>query len=94
VNRQLRVYTIKPGRLEDWLDEWNDHIRPLRDQFGFMVLGPWLNREERKFVWILGHEEDWETADASYYASPARKALDPDPARHLASAEHLQLEDP
>src|SRR4029077_14720455 len=37
---QLRMYRIQPGRMDDWVDEWRAHVRPLRESMGFTVLGP------------------------------------------------------
>ncbi len=87
---QLRVYTVKPGRLDAWLDEWSAHVRPLRERLGFRVLGPWIDESSRTFVWILeyGGPDEFEAADRAYYASPERRALEPDPARHL---EHVEM---
>jgi hypothetical protein len=80
---QLRVYTVKEGALEDFAREWDEHVRPLRLAHGFSILGPWLGADTETFVWILGHDGDFEAADTAYYGSPERQALDPDPARHL-----------
>ena len=86
---QLRVYTVKPGELEDWLDEWREHVAPLRERLGFRVLGPWIDEEASVFVWLLEYEgeDGFSAADARYYSSDERRALDPDPARHLANVE-------
>ena len=87
---QLRIYAIKPGEMEEWLEEWNAQIVPLRLSYGFQVVGAWTIDGEDRFVWILRYAgpKSWEDADADYYDSPERKALTPDPARHLASQEH------
>ena len=82
---QLRDYQVKAGEMEEWLAEWTASVRPLREQFGFRILGAWVLDSERRFIWILAHE-DFESADDRYYRSPERRALQPDPARHLASA--------
>jgi hypothetical protein len=79
---QLRMYTIKPGELDDWVNEWREHVLPLRRAHGFAVVGPWVRREEDLFVWLIGHE-NLAAANEAYYASPERRSLDPDPARHL-----------
>lgn len=88
---QLRSYRIKEGELDEWVDEWRQQVLPLRRDHGFDVLGPWIVRAESRFVWIIGHDE-FEEADARYYASPERIALDPDPARHLAEAQTWLME--
>ena len=82
---QLRMYRVKPGELDRWVDEWHATVKPLREAMGFDVLGPWVG-EDDLFVWLIGRE-GFEEADAAYYASSERAALDPDPARLL---EHVQ----
>lgn len=89
---QLRMYTVKDGAMEEWLREWDAGVLPARRAHGFSVLGPWVNRPERRFVWIVGHEGDFETADKAYYDSPERAALQPPPTRHLDEVVTLMLE--
>jgi len=87
---ELRLYRAKDGELDAFVREWRQHVLPLRRAKGFDVLGPWV-AEDGRFVWILGHE-DLAAADAAYYASPERAAVDPDPARHLEEATHVRME--
>ena len=91
---RLRIYEVKQGELEAWIDEWSRLIRPLRERLGFRVLGAWADEESSMFVWLLGHEgrDGYAAADAAYYASPERAAIAPDPARHLASTRELKVE--
>ena len=91
VEYQLRIYTVHPGAMDAWIDEWRRHIGPLRRRFGFEVLGPWVTVDDR-FVWILGFGgADWQAADDAYYASDERRAIDPDPARHLLHTEQWMM---
>jgi len=79
---QLRVYEIESGRLQDFVEEWRDLIVPLRRKLGFEVTEAWASEEDDTFTWLLAYDgEHFTTADAAYYASPVRKALQPDPAR-------------
>jgi hypothetical protein len=96
VEYQLRIYTVRAGEMEEWLDEWRRHVLPLRRTFGFEVVGPWVTEEEDRFVWILGYdgERGWAAADAAYYESEERKSLQPDPARHLAGVETWMMRAP
>jgi hypothetical protein len=94
VTFQLRIYTVRAGEMEQWLDEWRAHVMPLRRKFGFEVIGPWVVDDENRFVWILGHEGEWAAADAAYYESDERKSLEPDPARHLANVETWMMRSP
>ena len=90
---QLRSYTINDGELAEWIEEWRTHVAPLRRKLGFRVLGPWV--DDDTFVWLLGYDGDdgFAAADGRYYASPERKNIDPDPARHIKHADHKQLHD-
>jgi NIPSNAP protein len=89
VKFQVREYTVKPGEMQEWLSEWRSKIVPLRHSCGFEVLGAWMVDGTDQFIWIMSYKgpKTWEQADADYYSSPERKALDPDPARHLAKTD-------
>ena len=87
---QLRLYGVLEGEWDDWVREWRDEILPLRVSLGFEVLGPWRTADGR-FAWLIGHD-DFDAADAAYFAAPERAALDPDPARHLTAQETIRLE--
>lgn len=86
---QLRIYTIKSGEMQDWISEWKSVIAPLRRRHGFELVDAWTCDEPARFIWILRYdgERSWEEADADYYNSPDRKAIDPDPARHIEKTE-------
>jgi hypothetical protein len=90
---RLRIYQVKQGQMSAWIDEWSRLIRPLREQLGFRVLGAWTDEESSTFVWLLGYDgpDGYDNADAAYYASPERAAVEPDPARHLASTRQLKV---
>ena len=65
---------------------------PLREGHGFTVDGAWVIPDQSRFVWLLSYSGpgSFEDADASYYASPERAALTPDPAELiLESQTHL-----
>jgi hypothetical protein len=89
VKFQIREYTIKPGEMHEWLGEWRSKIVPLRQSHGFEVLGAWTVDGTDRFVWIISYKgpKSWEQANDDYYSSPERKAMDPDPARHLAKTD-------
>src|SRR5262245_65137037 len=84
---QLRIYAIAEGKMDEFIREWREQVAPLREALGFRVDGAWTDQETNSFVWVLSHDGDFEAADAAYYASPGRKALDPDPARNIEANE-------
>lgn len=89
----LRDYRVKPGEMEDFVSEWKTKIVPLRKKLGFEVVGAWTVGDGR-FVWILGYQGksgDFEEANERYYSSKERKAMKPDPARHLAEIKHWMM---
>jgi hypothetical protein len=89
VRYQLRIYTIRPGEMDAWISEWTAQIVRLRRTHGFEVAGAWTIAASNRFVWVLSYSgsKSWEHADADYYASAERAALDPDPARHIIRTE-------
>ena len=91
---QLREYTVEAGRLDDFVREWRDLVLPLRLAQGFSVLGPWVERDASRFVWLLGYDGDIRAANEAYYTSPERAAMDPDPARLIAETREVWLEAP
>ncbi len=84
---QLRDYTIKPGQLHRFAELWRTNVRPLREKKGFVVEGAWKVPSEEHFVWIVSYDgpDGWDAANKSYYDSPERKAMDPDPASFILS---------
>src|SRR5262245_25241074 len=84
---QLRTYTIRQGRLEDWVRRWREQIAPLRLEFGFEIGGAWLDREQNQFFWVLAYDgpESFEEMNDRYWASPERSALDLDTDEYLLS---------
>ena len=77
-----------------WVDEWNRLIAPLRRRLGFEIVGAWTADQGDRFIWILRYEgpSSWEEADAAYYASPERGAMNPNPARLIVEPRHVWLE--
>jgi hypothetical protein len=88
---QLRIYAIKDGLLDEFVDFWRAEIVPLRLRFGFRVAGAWADPETRTFAWVLEHP-DFEQAAADYYESPLRKALSRDPAAFIDSSDLHMLD--
>lgn len=88
---QLRIYTIKPGLLDEFTAFWRAEIVPLRQGFGFAVDGAWSDVETSTFAWIASHD-DFDAAAAAYYASPDRAALTHDPAEYIDAMDLRMVE--
>jgi hypothetical protein len=91
---QLRVYHIAAGHLDDFVAAWLAGILPLRRALGFEVEA-WRQIDGDRFIWLLRYEGPgtFADADARYYASPERAALDPDPAQWIVGNETYDLSD-
>jgi hypothetical protein len=87
---QLRIYEVKPGERETFIEDWREVIVPLREEAGFEVVGAW-REGVNGFIWILGYDGDFEAADAMYYTADARTTMTHDPAVRLAKVETKQL---
>ena len=91
---QIRIYTIKEGQLQQFAEEWKENVYPLRLEHGFQIDGAWLIEKKAQFVWLLSYSgpESWAAKEEAYYASAARKAMDPNPARLILRPEEYFLE--
>jgi hypothetical protein len=62
---------------------------------GFKIPAAWLIRETNQFVWLLSYDgpEEWQDKEVTYYDSPERLTMHPDPAQLIARNETYDLED-
>jgi hypothetical protein len=88
---QLRIYSIKDGMLDEFVEFWRAEIVPLRRRFGFAVAGAWADTDTRTFAWVVTHP-DFERAAADYYDSPDRRSLSRDPGEFIESSELRLME--
>ena len=90
---QLRDYRVEEGRLAEFVAAWTAGVLPLRRAAGFEVQA-WSVDAESRFLWILRYDGpgSFEDADDAYYASPARVALDPDPAQWIVDQQTVMLD--
>jgi hypothetical protein len=88
---QLRIYTLKPGSLEEFTDFWRGEIVPLRRRFGFTVAGAWSDAETATFAWVVCHP-DFAAAQEAYYASPDRVGLSRDPGEFIERSEFRMMD--
>jgi hypothetical protein len=91
LRHQLRIYQVKEGRMDEWIAKWRSDVLPLRRRFGFAVIGPWTIPNEGRFVWIVGHD-NFSEANAAFYASPERSALEPEIPEYLEKIDAWMLE--
>lgn len=89
---QLRDYKIAEGRLAEFVDAWTRGVLPLRRAAGFEVQA-WTVPGESRFVWLLAYEGPgtFAAADEAYYDTPARAALEPDPAQWIVEQRKVML---
>jgi hypothetical protein len=95
VTTQLRIYTVQPGRLDAWVAVWRTLVVPLRRRFGFEISGSWVDVERQQHIWIVSHPgpQSFEEANADYWRSSERAAMDLDPHDYLLS-EEIRTVDP
>ena len=94
MDHQLRIYAMKPGRMDEFLALWRDHVVPARQAHGFEIVSAWINREADEFAWIVRSTgpEGFAEADEAYYRSPERTALPWNPLDAIASVQLHMVE--
>jgi hypothetical protein len=91
---QLRIYTVKPGKLDAWIDLFRRGVSPLRAAHGFQI-DAWSAPQTDQFVWIVTHEgtiEEFEAADAAYYELDEHVPLHEEALGYLEKSETWFLE--
>lgn len=87
---QIRVYDIRPDRLDEWIEKFHEQIVPLRRELGFEIPGSYVDRERSQHIWVIAHDGDesaFEDANAAYWESPKRTELDVNPDDFLIDSE-------
>jgi len=92
---QLRTYSVRPERLDEWVELWRTRVVPLRRSHGFEIHGSWVDRERSTHIWVISYEGDrsFEEANAAYWASPERKRLGVDPTEFLVGEDIRTVEE-
>jgi hypothetical protein len=94
VEIQLREYRIRDGQMDAWIAGWTDGVVPLRLEFGFEILGAWVDRQNDRFIWLVGYSgaDGFDAANERYYASPKRAALRPEPSELIEEAKKVMVD--
>lgn len=85
---ELRQYTMKPGRLDDLIELFDEHFIEGQERNGIRVIGQFRNRNNPdQFVWMRGFAdmEARRQAFAGFYGGPIWQA-------HRATANDMMLD--
>jgi hypothetical protein len=82
--------------MDAWVEWWNNKARPVADQVGHQILGPWINEASTKFIWIRTYEsaEDAQSKDEAFSSSPAWQAIAGEAAEFIAKIEVTPMSSP
>jgi len=70
---EVRIYTIKPGKLDDFIEVFQSKIMPTSAMYGVRVHAAWRHDAKNEFVWVRSYDDE-ETLDR-YSNSPERALL-------------------
>ena len=54
---EVRIYTMKPGRLDDFLDVFRTGIVPTSNAYGIQIHGAWRNDDKNELVWVRSYAD-------------------------------------
>lgn len=93
---QLRVYTVNRGKMDGWVEWFNDKVRPLAEEAGHQILGPWVNEANTEFTWIRTYEsaEDAKAKDEAFSSSSAWRAIAGEAAEFISKIEVTPMSSP
>ena len=86
---QLRKYTIKKGKMDEFVAAWTGSVYPLRLKHGFEVERAGIIEKTNEFVCVLndGDGDDWDAKEAAYYGSEEHARLEPLLVPHIAGSD-------
>jgi quinol monooxygenase YgiN len=87
---QVRIYTVKDGQMDSWINHFNEKIVPTSAKYGVHVQAAWANRAQNEFIWVRSFES--EDTLKKYEESPERAAYLPTNREHLAKTEFRNVE--
>ena len=67
---EVRIYTVKPGKLDEFVSIFVAEIMPTSAKYGVRVHAAWRNDEANEFVWVRSYDD--EQALSTYSNSPER----------------------
>jgi hypothetical protein len=80
--------------MDAWIAGWTDGVVPLRQEFGFQIIGAWVDWQDDRFIWLVGYSgaDGFDAANERYYASPKRAALRPEPSELIEEARKVMVD--
>lgn len=72
---EVRIYTMKPGRLDEFERIFTEHIMPTSAAFGIRIHAAWRHKEKNEFVWVRSYDD--EATLERYSHSPERAVYMP-----------------
>jgi hypothetical protein len=91
---QYRHFVINRGKMDEFIEAWENGVYPLRLRFDFTIPVYWSIPETNQFIWLICYDGDngFESQDKAYYESDERKNLVPDPVPYIASYQRWFVE--
>lgn len=93
---QLRIYEIKPGTMDGWLELFKARVVPMHAKYNIPVRTAWVDRERSQFVWVreFTGEGTAEEQEAAYRSSEERAQVIGDaPKEFIVSMEVRVVEE-
>jgi quinol monooxygenase YgiN len=75
VPTEVRIYTMKPGKLDDFVEIFKNDIMPTSAAYGVRIHAGWVHPEKNEFVWVRSYDDE-ETLER-YSNSPERAVYTP-----------------
>ncbi len=90
---QLRIYKIKPGRMDDWMNFFNNKVVPLHRKFGIPARIGWINEADSEFIWVrdFSGETPIEEQERNYVTSEERQRVIGDEAKQYIESAVVRV---
>ena len=92
---QLRIYTIKPGLMPQWLTFFHEKVVPLHARHGIPARVGFVNEVANEFIWVrdFSDDEPIEVQEERYVTSEDRLRLIGDESKSYIDAMSVRVVD-
>jgi quinol monooxygenase YgiN len=90
VPTEVRIYTMKSGKLDDFIEIFTKSIMPTSATFGVKIHAAWRNDAANEFVWVRSYDD--EKTLERYSNSPERAEYTPKTQECIDSMEVRTVE--
>ena len=88
---EVRIYTMHPGKLDDFIEVFENDIMPTSAKYGVRIHAGWRNDAKNEFVWVRSYDDE---ATLERYSNAPERALYHPKTQECIAAQDIRIVEP